>query len=80
MEVGVRREGTVSWFNEQKGFGFILADDGSDVFVNYSEVIRDGFQTLDAGERVSFDIVDEKIGPKAVDVRLMHAASQSLHF
>jgi len=66
----VRREGEVSWFNDQKGFGFITGDDGVDVFVHYSEVVRDGFQTLEAGERVTYDVTDEDIGPKAVEVRL----------
>ena len=66
----MRREGEVSWFNDQKGFGFITGDDGMDVFVHYTEVVRDGFQTLEAGERVTYDVTDEDIGPKAVDVRL----------
>lgn len=66
----MRREGEVTWFNEQKGFGFITGDDGVDVFVHYTEIIREGFQTLEPGERVIYDVTDEDIGPKAVDVRL----------
>lgn len=67
----MRHEGEVSWFNEQKGFGFITCTDGTDVFVHYSEIIRDGFQTLEPGDKVTFEIADEEVGPKAVDVRLM---------
>lgn len=66
----MRREGEVSWFNEQKGFGFITGDDGADVFVHYTEIVRDGFQTLEVGEKVTFEVTDEEVGPKAVDVRL----------
>ena len=64
----MRRQGVVTWFNEQKGFGFIDSD-GLDVFVHYAEIVRDGFQTLTPGEAVSFTLTDEDIGPKALDVR-----------
>ncbi len=70
MEVAVRRKGEVSWFHEQKGFGFITSEDGADIFVHYTEIVRDGFQTLEPGENVTFDVVDEETGAKAVDVRL----------
>ncbi|WP_243547221.1 cold-shock protein [Pseudodesulfovibrio tunisiensis] len=73
----MRHTGIVSWFNEQKGFGFISDDQGGDVFVHYTEIVRDGFQTLDPGERVTFELVDEEIGPKAVDVRLQSSESSS---
>ena len=66
----MRHKGEVTWFNEQKGFGFITGEDGSDVFVHYTEIIRDGFQTLEPGERVTYGLVDEETGPKAVEVRL----------
>lgn len=66
----MRIDGEVSWFNEQKGFGFITATDGKDVFVHYTEIIRDGFQTLEPGELVTFSIIDEETGPKAAEVRL----------
>ncbi|QGY38731.1 cold shock domain-containing protein [Pseudodesulfovibrio cashew] len=66
----MRREGEVSWFNEQKGFGFITGEDGMDVFVHYTEIVRDGFQTLEAGEKVTYELTDEDIGPKAVNVHL----------
>lgn len=73
----MRCEGEVSWFNEQKGFGFILGDDGKDIFVHYTEIIRDGFQTLEAGERVTYGVTDEDVGAKAVDVRLIETNSGS---
>lgn len=66
----MRLEGEVSWFNEQKGFGFITDADGRDVFVHYTEIVRDGFQTLAPGEQVTFGVVDEETGPKATEVRL----------
>lgn len=65
----VRRRGEVSWFNEQKGFGFISAEDGVEVFVHYTEIVRDGFQTLQPGETVTFEMKDAEQGPKALDVR-----------
>lgn len=64
----MRQVGEVSWFNEKKGFGFIRDDDGRELFVHYTEIRRDGFQTLNVGERVSFEAVDQDRGPKAVDV------------
>lgn len=73
----MRKDGEVSWFNEQKGFGFITAQDGTDVFVHYTEVVRDGFQTLEAGEMVTFELADEEAGPKAMDVRLKADGPQS---
>ncbi len=80
MEVTLRQEGEVSWFNEQKGFGFITADDGTDVFVHYTEIVRDGFQTLEPGEKVTFEVTDEDVGPKAVDVRLKSDGLQVARF
>lgn len=66
----MRRNGKVSWFNEREGFGFITDEDGGDVFVHYSEIFRDGFQTLKPGEEVDFDLKDSGSAPKAVDVRV----------
>lgn len=71
----MRREGEVTWFNDHKGFGFITGDDGVDVFVHYVEIVRDGFQTLEAGERVSYEVIDVEVGPKATDVRLTEEKS-----
>ena len=63
-------EGTVKWFNDAKGFGFISLDDGSkDVFVHHSAVQMNGFKTLSEGQRVEFDVVDGPKGPAAENVR-----------
>jgi cold shock protein len=64
-------EGTVKWFNEQKGFGFIEKSEGGDVFVHYSAIQAGGFKTLAEGQRVSFDIVQGKKGPAAENVKAL---------
>ena len=61
-------EGTVKWFNEAKGFGFIEQSDGPDVFVHFSAIQSDGFKTLDEGQRVTFDVSDGPKGPQASNV------------
>lgn len=61
-------EGTVKWFNESKGFGFISREEGGDVFVHFSSIQGDGFKTLAEGDKVSFEIEDGDKGPKAVNV------------
>ncbi len=60
--------GTVKWFNDAKGFGFITSDDGTDVFVHFSAVQGEGFKSLVEGDQVSFDVVDGDKGPKAENV------------
>jgi len=60
--------GTVKWFNESKGFGFITQDDGADVFAHYSEIQGDGFKSLAEGDEVSFDVVEGDKGPKATNI------------
>ena len=61
-------QGTVKWFNESKGYGFITADEGEDVFVHYSAILGDGFKTLAEGQKVSFEIVNGEKGPQAANV------------
>ena len=61
-------EGTVKWFNDSKGFGFIEEECGKDVFVHHSAIQGDGFKSLDEGARVTFDIVDGPKGPAAENV------------
>ena len=61
--------GTVKWFNESKGFGFIEQEEGKDLFVHYSAIQGEGFKSLAEGDRVSFDIVSGKKGPAAENVR-----------
>ena len=61
-------KGTVKWFNESKGFGFITREDGSDVFVHYSSIQGNGFKSLAEGDSVSFDTENGPKGLKAVNV------------
>jgi CspA family cold shock protein len=61
-------EGTVKWFNSRKGYGFIAAADGKDVFVHYSSITSEGYKTLEEGDPVSFDIVQGEKGPRAQNV------------
>ncbi|MDR3554674.1 MAG: cold-shock protein [Syntrophobacteraceae bacterium] len=62
-------EGRVKWFNDQKGYGFIEADGGSDVFVHHSSIEGEGFKSLAEGDRVSFEVEKGAKGPSAVKVR-----------
>jgi CspA family cold shock protein len=62
-------QGTVKWFNDKKGFGFIEQEEGADVFVHYSAITMNGFKTLSEGDRVSFDIEDGTKGPAAKNVQ-----------
>jgi len=61
-------DGTVKWFNEQKGFGFIESDEGGDVFVHFSAIDMEGFKVLYEGDRVVFDVVEGTKGPAAANV------------
>jgi CspA family cold shock protein len=64
-------KGTVKWFNNQKGYGFITAEDGKDVFVHFSGLNMEGFKTLEEGAAVEFDITDGAKGPPAVNVEVV---------
>lgn len=61
-------EGTVKWFNDSKGFGFIEQENGPDVFVHFSAIQAEGFKSLAEGDRVSFDVVQGEKGPQSSNV------------
>lgn len=61
-------QGKVKWFSNEKGYGFIEANDGEDVFVHFTGIVGDGFKTLDEGDSVSFEITDGNRGPQAANV------------
>ena len=61
-------QGTVKWFNDAKGFGFIQADNGTDVFVHFSQIQSSGFKSLSEGDRVQFDVSDGPKGAQASNV------------
>ncbi|MFR4519904.1 MAG: cold-shock protein [Fusobacterium sp.] len=61
-------KGTVKWFNAEKGFGFITSEEGKDLFVHFSEIQKDGFKTLEEGEKVTFDVKEGQKGPQAANV------------
>jgi len=64
-------EGTVKWFNDSKGFGFIEQDGGKDVFVHHTAIQAEGFKSLSEGDTVQFDVVEGPKGPQAANVRKM---------
>ena len=76
-------KGTVKWFNNQKGYGFISDENGKDIFVHYSGLNMEGFKTLDEGQQVEFDVVEGAKGPQATNVtklRSLFYKFLSLHY
>lgn len=63
-----RASGTVKWFSQEKGFGFVTREDGTDIFVHHSGISGRGFKTLEQGERVEFDVIEEPKGLKAANL------------
>ncbi len=70
-------QGTVKWFNDSKGFGFITEDGGRDVFVHHTEIQADGYRTLGEGEKVQFEVVAGEKGPRADKVVRLGAQAAS---
>ncbi len=66
-----RENGTVKWFNSEKGYGFVTRENGSDIFVHFSAINKDGFKSLEEGQKVEFAVVDGDRGPQATDVILI---------
>lgn len=64
--------GTVKWFNAEKGFGFITTEEGNDIFVHFSQINKDGFKTLEEGERVTFEVANGQKGPQAENVTTIY--------
>ena len=64
-----RETGTVKWFSDQKGYGFITRDSGEDVFVHHSAIVAEGFRSLKEGDRVEFTVEQGQKGPAAANVR-----------
>jgi cold shock protein len=63
-----RLKGTVKWFNNAKGYGFLGRDNGPDVFIHYSAIASDGYRSLEEGDRVEFEIIQGQKGPQAANV------------
>ena len=70
-EIECMAEGTIKWFSEKKGYGFISQDEGGDVFVHYSSIAMPGFKKLAEGDRVSFEVEEDNRGSKAKNVQVL---------
>ena len=68
MLIMAKETGTVKWFNNKKGYGFISASSGQDVFAHFSAISGDGFKTLNEGQHVEFDLTEGKKGPQAENI------------
>ena len=64
-------QGSVKWFSDEKGFGFLEQDNGQDVFVHHTSITMDGFRTITEGQNVEFDLEQSDRGPRAVNVRIV---------
>ncbi|MCD7980300.1 MAG: cold-shock protein, partial [Fusobacterium sp.] len=62
-------KGTVKWFNQDKGFGFITGEDGKEVFAHYSQIQKDGFKTLEENEEVIYEVTQGQKGPQASNIK-----------
>lgn len=71
METSVLRTGTVKWFNDAKGYGFIAVDGDKDVFVHYTAIKKEGYRSLSEGQSVEFEIIDGSKGLQAVNVEVL---------
>ena len=63
--------GTVKWFNAEKGFGFVTGEDGNDVFAHFSQIQKDGYKTLEEGQKVSYEVVKGPKGPQAENIVIL---------
>ena len=63
--------GTVKWFNGEKGFGFITGEDGKDVFAHFSQINKDGYKSLEEGQKVSYNVVEGPKGPQAENITIV---------
>ncbi|SHM97653.1 cold-shock protein [Cryptosporangium aurantiacum] len=70
-------QGTVKWFNSEKGYGFIAVDGGADVFVHYSAILMDGYKALEDGQRVDFQVTQGPKGPQAENVTVLSGGPAS---
>ena len=64
-------KGTVKWFNQEKGFGFITGEDGKDIFAHFSQIQKDGFKTLNENEEVTYDVIEGQKGPQAANITIL---------
>lgn len=63
--------GKVKWFDGKKGYGFIIGEDGKEIFVHFSGIVKEGFKSLDEGQRVEYDVEEGPKGPQAANVRII---------